>query len=91
MVTGSALKRRRHNLAPKVARVFVLTQTMKINPIVGIIAIKFAMCFVAAQFLVTKINQSSATMLKEAIVMVPIQLLFYNHGTVLAANVIVLL
>jgi hypothetical protein len=75
MVTGSALKRLRHNLAPKVVRVFVLIQATRINPIVGLIAIKFAMCFVAAQFLATKIKQASAPMLKEVIVLVPIHFL----------------
>jgi hypothetical protein len=35
---------------------------MVINPIVGIIAMKFAMCFVAAPFLKMPINQTSATM-----------------------------
>jgi hypothetical protein len=71
--------------------VFVLTQTVTINPIVGIIAMKFAMCIVAAQFLKLTTTQTSATMPKEAIAMVPIQLLLKIHGPVLAANVIVLL
>jgi hypothetical protein len=60
---------------------------MKINPIVGIIAIKFAMCIVAAQFLKKPMNQTSATMPEEAIAMV----LLDKNGPVLAANVIVLL
>jgi hypothetical protein len=62
MVITFALKKMRHNLAPKVPRVFVLTQTMKINPIVGIIAMKFAMCIVAATFLKVPMIQASATM-----------------------------
>jgi hypothetical protein len=70
MVTGSALKRRRHNLAPKVVTVFVLIQATRINPIVGIIALQCAMCFVAAQFLKMPMNQTSATMPEEAIVLV---------------------
>jgi hypothetical protein len=91
MVMGSALKRLRHNLAPKVirvlVRVFVLIQLTIINPIVGIIAMKFAMCIVAAQFLKVSTTQTSATMPKEAIAMV----LLDKYGKVLAANVIVLL
>jgi hypothetical protein len=75
MVMASAQKTLIHNHAPKVQRVFVLTQTMVINPIVGIIAMKSAMCFVAAPFLKIKINQGSATMLKEAIVTMPIHFL----------------
>jgi hypothetical protein len=86
MVTASALKRLRRNLALKVVRVFVLIQATRINPIVGIIAMKFAMCILAEQFLKVTMAQTSATMPKEAIVLVSIQI----HETNLAANVIVL-
>jgi hypothetical protein len=75
MVITFALKRLRHNLAPKVIRVFVLIQARRINPIVGLTAMKFAMCIVAATFLKVPMIQASATMPEEAIVEVPIHFL----------------
>jgi hypothetical protein len=78
-----------HNHALKVQRVFVLTQIMRINPIVGANALQCAMRSAAAGFQMVPMNQTSATMPVEAIVVVQIQVVLKNHGPVLAVNVIV--
>jgi hypothetical protein len=89
MVMAFALLTLGHNHALKVQRVFVLTQIMRINPIVGTIALQCAMRSAAAGFLNSPMNQTSATMPEEAIVLAQIQVVLKNHGPVLAVNVIV--
>jgi hypothetical protein len=78
-----------HNHALKVQRVFVLTQIMRINPIVGAIALQCAMRSAAAGFQMVPMNQTSAEIPVEAIVLLQIQVILENDGPVLAVNVIV--